>query len=368
MGDVSEPALRLAATSDAITIRTLEELKAHPEMLQPPTVVIPRLAWAGRVTMLAGREKEGKSTFVAGGCATLSGGGYFLGDFVDVGRVLWLSSDAESLYDQVARLMRFGAEPKNVFVVTDWDRTPASFIRAIGDVQPGVAVVDTLAAFAELAISDANASALWTPVMLALKRAANDTGAAIILVHHASKATGRYRDSTAIGAGVDCILEIEPCEENTPSRRIRARAKWHLDGYTVRLEGDAYTLEDAAALPPEARLLLYVEDHPGATASQIRTAIGGRGRDVDDWLRILERRGALEDRGSGNRHAYHRSPSHPSEGASRDGFGTGFGTDGKEASPSRDGAQEPLRDGDGRAGTDDGTDERASPSVPSPHP
>lgn len=252
------------------------------------------------------------------------------------------SSDAESLFDQVARFMRFNAEPKNVWLCTEWDRTPASFVRAIQDNRPSVAVVDTLAAFAELAIQDANASAAWTPVMTALKRTANETGAAIILVHHASKSTGRYRDSTAIGAGVDAILELEPSEDGAATRRIRARAKWHMENFSVRLVGDGFELEDIAALAPEARILIYIEEHPGCSKVAVRDAVGGRARDTDSWLDILERRGAIEDRVLSGRHAYHRRPGYAEIGVGRDR--SGQARDNPRDNPQDDLGSDPLSD------------------------
>ena len=45
--------------------RSLAELLADPSLLQPPTIVADRFAWRGRVTLLAGREKSGKSTLSA---------------------------------------------------------------------------------------------------------------------------------------------------------------------------------------------------------------------------------------------------------------------------------------------------------------
>ena len=165
----------------------------------------------------------------------------------------------------------------------------------------------TLAAFSELVITDANASAAWIPLLLALKRAANESGTAIVAIHHASKKTGRYRDSTAIGAAVDAILEMEPTEDGSAVRRIRARAKWPMAEFCVRLEGDEYLLHASASLGAEARILLYIEEHPGCSKMAVRAAVGGRARDVDSWLTALESRGAVEDRGSGQRRAYYRT-------------------------------------------------------------
>jgi hypothetical protein len=295
--------LELPATATPpITVRSLEEILAHPEYLQAPEVLVPRLAWKGRVTLAAGREKGGKSTFVAAGCATLTTGGYFLGTFTPCGTVLWLSADNESLYDQVARFRRFGAEPKNLYVVTDWDRTPSGLFRAAEGAN--VVVIDTLASFAELAVADAGSSSAWTPIMMAIKRCANETGAGIVLIHHASKATGAYRDSTAIGAGVDCILEISQAADTPMVRHIKARGRWPLADYSVRLESDRFELtENAPSL--DAQVLAAVVAEPGISGNMIRQRLQGRHEAIVACLRRLQSNGAIANRGSDKHAKWH---------------------------------------------------------------
>ncbi len=289
---MSADVLSLPGAPPPIALHSLKELLANPDALRGPVPVIPHLAWTGRVTLLAAREKDGKSTLVAAGCAALSQGRRFLGEFVDAGNVLWLSSDAESPYDLVARFQRFGAFPTNVWLADEWDRVPASFLRAVLDNRPTVAVIDTLASFAELAVEDANASAAWTPVMTALKRCANESGTAIVLLHHASKATGRYRDSTAIGAGVDVLLEMEPVESDPTVRRLRARGRFRVADVSVRLDGNDFALD--AGLPSlDARVLAAVAASPGISGNRLRGQGLGRTTDIQACLKRLEASGAI---------------------------------------------------------------------------
>src|SRR6185437_3394504 len=58
--------------------RMLPEILADPELLKVPPVVMPRLAWRGRVSLLAAREKSGKTTLVGAGAAAHSAGQVFL--------------------------------------------------------------------------------------------------------------------------------------------------------------------------------------------------------------------------------------------------------------------------------------------------
>jgi hypothetical protein len=86
-----------------------------------------------------------------------------------------------------------------------------------------------------------NASA-WTPLMARLVRIARRRDAAVLLLHHALKSDGAYRDSTAIGAAVDVILELRPDEQNAMARRLRTRGRFQVPDTTVCLEDTGFTL------------------------------------------------------------------------------------------------------------------------------
>ena len=72
----------------APNIRTLAAILADPKALQPPRAVVERFAWSGRVTLLAAREKAGKSTLISALASAASTGRRFLGDETIQGRVL----------------------------------------------------------------------------------------------------------------------------------------------------------------------------------------------------------------------------------------------------------------------------------------
>lgn len=297
-----------ATAPASCAVSTLAELRERPDLLLPPVALVPRLAWAGRVTLWAGEPKGGKSTFAAAGAAMLSRGGYFLGDYTPCGRVLWLSSDNETLGDIVARFARFRAEPQNVDVVTSWDRTPSSFLAVAYARQPSLIVIDTLATYAELVCEDFNNAAGWVPVLGALKRCAIELNAAIVLIHHGSKATGRYRDSSHIGAAVDVILEVQPVEDRSPARKVRARGRFPMEDFTVRLDGDTYALDSADLRPQlDARLLAAIEAAPGLSATAYGVRLNARKADVLASLPRLAREGVIVNAGSDKRPRWTRS-------------------------------------------------------------
>jgi hypothetical protein len=164
-------------------------------------------------------------------------------------------------------------------------------------------VVDTLATWADRWVEDARSATSWTPVMAALTALARDTGAAVVLLHHARKSDGQYRDSSAIGAGVDVILEMAQHTEDPNMRTLKARGRWSMQGFAVRLAGDAYELA-GGELSLDARVLLYIERTPGCSLRRLRDGIGGRAADVDAALRRLLDRGAIRDDGLDGHHAY----------------------------------------------------------------
>ena len=70
----------------------------------------------------------------------------------------------------------------------------------------------------------------------------------------------------------------------------------------------------------DARVLLLIEQNPGATGKAVRDGVGGRAGDVDDALRRLVDRGAVRDAGSGERHEYYvaGAPLQPAPGVALD--------------------------------------------------
>ena len=282
-------------------VRSLAELLADPAALQPPEAVIPRLAYRGRVTLLAAREKAGKSTLLTAGAAAVSQGGDFLGEPCPAGPVLWVTSDQEHPGELAQRAVRFGADPAAFHVL--WPRNPfADLAAAVERVAPGVLIVDSLAPFAR--VKDPFSSAEWPGVLLPLVRLARERDAAVVLAHHTTKAeNGGYRDSTAIGAAVDLILELQR-DGDGPRRKVSALGRWTVAGFTLELVGDGYRLVAVGELSLDARLLAFVQQHPACSKLDVRSSVGGRAEDVDRALAQLIGRGAVRDTGTDRRHAY----------------------------------------------------------------
>ena len=287
------------------SVRCLAEILADPTALEGPKVVAPRFAYEGRSTLLAGREKDGKSTQGSAIAAAVSAGLHFLGEPCRPGRVLYWALE-EPLSDPARRLVAFGCDPSQVFLV-DRVTEPLAELRAhVEAVKPALVLIDTLAAFTEPLALDSGSASAWTPVMGEIGRTARDSGAAIILLHHARKSDGKYRDSTAIGAGVDAVLEFSSCAEDASVRRVKARARWHLPEFSVRLIGDPFDLDTrpqyeiaAGGLSVDVRVLLFVEGHAGCSTRDVRSNVTGQGRAIEAALRSLEERDAIRNEPDG---------------------------------------------------------------------
>src|SRR5207247_1340333 len=161
-----------------------------------PIAVLPHLAWGGRVTLLAAREKDGKSTLVGGAVAALTRGALWLGEpCATVGPVLWLHEEAPD--DVIGRLQQFGANLSRVHLLALPHPDAARALTAnVARLRPGIVIVDSLVRFAAGRVTDPTRATQWEPIMSELLGLAQKSGAAVVVLHHAGKKDGEYRDST----------------------------------------------------------------------------------------------------------------------------------------------------------------------------
>lgn len=282
---------------------TLAELMNDPELLKPPKSVVSRLAWSKRVTMLAGREKGGKSTLAGAAAAALSAGRAFLGEDLRAGNVLVVALE-EHPQELVQRLVRFGADPARIAFVRGGSENIIKQIRdAAESFTPDLIIIDTLVEFAN-AISgtplEPNDSQRWALVMGEITAFARDF-CAVLLLHHSTKNDGRYRDSTAIGAAVDVIIEM--FGDGDAPRVLKARGRFPLGETRIKLEGDEFRLVETAE-EFEARLLKFVASHARCSFKELRDALGGGTSELTKVRDRLLKTGALVNVGTAGAHSY----------------------------------------------------------------
>ncbi len=349
VGEVAQRAMeRLREVSEdtsgtgrpSVVWRTLREYQEHPELLQPPEVVVPNLAWRGRITLLAAREKSGKSTFAAFGAALLSK--------ATDGGVLWVNLE-EAPFDVVNRFEGLNADPDRVMVSEHLPNKLADLEAAITKHAPDLVVIDTLAAWGVGRVTDWNAAAQVTPVMLELVELARRHNIALVIVHHGKKVDGSYRDSTAIGASVDVIVEMSPDDKDDHVRHFKPKGRWTVEPFSLRWTGAAYE-SVAGETPVHDRVYQFIETHPGCSKRVVRDNVSGRTKTKDEAIERLIRDRQIKDHGDTNGAKYYATmgatatfgpcPDPPKKGVNGATDGHGMGTppcDSEKPNGARDG-------------------------------
>lgn len=181
--------IALRDSSDGSPYRTLAEILANPEVLKPPETVVPRLAWRGRTTLLAAREKDGKSTLAGAAAAAVTRGAPFL-DGTALRGVVVIAGLEEHPSEIATRLVDFEADSSMVHVATHIRFNPVFELEdAVARTRPVLVIVDTLSAIAEGKLEDGSAKA-WQPLMSSLTGIARNFGCAVLILHHARKSDG----------------------------------------------------------------------------------------------------------------------------------------------------------------------------------
>lgn len=286
--------LTIETVAEAPPVRTcwrLDELFADETIMRPPPAVASRLAWAGRSTLLACEEKGGKSTLTGFVTARVSRGESFLGEPTIRGPVLVIGLE-EFVGDTALRLKKFNADPQMVHIET---ALPDAAYRLphieslLTRIDPVLVIIDSLMAIAAGVVSDSNSSTQMQMVVQGLTDLSHRTGTSLVLIHHARKADGRYRDSSAIGGSVDVIAEMFiPEPDADPSlRRFRMRGRVAVQGFDLYyVNGNDYELAHGVGseAPLDVRVYEFVRAHPGCGVRDVRAGVKARSQAVDASL------------------------------------------------------------------------------------
>lgn len=262
--------------------------------MQAPEEIVPRLAWRGRVTLLAAREKTGKSTFAAFGAALVSR--------ESKDSVLWVNLE-EAPFDVVDRFEILDADPDRVIVSEYLPNKLTDVETAITEHTPALLIIDTLAAWGAGRVTDWNSAAQVTPVMLELVGLARQYNVAIVILHHGKKLDGSYRDSSAIGASVDAIIEMSTDDKDDYVRKFKPRARWTVEPFSMRWTGTTYEWVDGETSIHNRKGLIqdqvyrHIEKHLGCSKNAIRKNVKGKATDIDRAIDSLIADGRIENRG-----------------------------------------------------------------------
>jgi hypothetical protein len=327
------------APFEAERLRTLNDWLSDPAALEPPAPLVPYLVLAGRVTLLAAREKAGKSTLLGQAVAAFSQGWEFLGQRCGPGRVLWYAID-EAAADAVRRLRTRNANGETVAIQRERP-TPEAFLAHILEFRPSLVVVDTLT---ELMTGRVTSERDPQDIQRGLRPyidilRAHDVAA--VFLHHQTKSGNQYRGSTQLGAMVDILAELnipqsgaDPVRDEDPDvdPETETRRTLHVRGRGIdtrrdrlHFDGSEYCLgEGAQAL--SARILRAVRD--GAkSANDVTDVVKGRRATVNSTIQQMVTDGLLMREGKSLRAPLYGGTAGGSAGGSQYGHTQTSGTD-----------------------------------------
>jgi hypothetical protein len=138
----------------------------------------------------------------------------------------------------------------------------------IEETEAGLVIIDALA---DITAGDENSKQDTQPVFNALRKIADKTGAAIVVIHHSNK-LGGYRGSSAIKGAVDLMIKVEKEENNNiihfsteknrdgGQQKWSAKAAWENDTFTLVLADGIQGVKLSAA---ESYVLQLLENKGG---------------------------------------------------------------------------------------------------------
>lgn len=281
----------------------LSEILLDPDAAKAPQEIAPCIAWEGRVTLFSAREKAGKSTLIGAATSAVSAGAPFLGLPTVAGTVLWLSFE-EHIAEISRRFLTFGADPERVVIANAFQTPQQDIPDIIAQVKPVLIVWDTLTAAANTVFGMAPESgngAGWTQVMQWICAQGRDVNAASIILHHANKHNGKYRDSTAIGANVDVILEMSG--DGEAPRKLKGVGRWMIPETKVLLKNGTFMRLTTESL--KNQVLAFISQNKGCSWRELRGGVSARDEDVKQARDELLKEGVVVNEGTEGSHAYH---------------------------------------------------------------
>ncbi len=207
-----------------------------------PAVVLPGLAWAGRLVLFAGDAKLGKSTLLSQAVGCRATGEAFAGSVSEVsGAVAIVTEEPPGLL--ATRLRRSGiaeAMRGQVYVV-DPGQGADRILAACARRRPALVVVDSFTAWAVAAGAESLADAAVIRRAMNSLRDVVAAGAAVLVVHHLRKSDGQIRDSSDLAASADMLVTchaVDPAGERVPfaqsdRRRLSYVGRWPQDSITL---------------------------------------------------------------------------------------------------------------------------------------
>lgn len=217
----SEQVARNGATwlTAPVKLRRLDVERMVAEEPQPPPWVIEGLVVAGMLTVLHGREGEGKSLLAQALAAGVAAGEDEAGLTCHRGGVVIV--DAENGEHEIHRRVHALGLPGDgieIFEADGFDLRSdlAELERVLEENRPALLVLDS---FRSLWAGKENDSGEVSAVLDPLRNLVRRFGAGGLLLHHSGRSSGHYRGSSAIGSSVELGFGLARAEGDSDRQR-----------------------------------------------------------------------------------------------------------------------------------------------------
>ena len=294
-------------------------LRLHgPSALVAPELrfTIDGLVPAGTLTLLAGKDKVGKTLFAMEMIRAVMEGSPLLGQFAAVqGDVIALLLDDPPGLVRERLVGKLGLGDDGLLVATHLDADtehPRRLLDALAEEavarRPAFIILDALYVLLK-GPEQLHKAGEMIPLMRRLDRIAEESGAAVVLVHHPRKSDEDPAGSFVIRASAKSILRLSrPSEKdddghgglsNKTLRLLRVEGKFLPEAiYTLDFTGPGEwrLLGEASAVRREdleASVETAVSSHPGLRSEDLAERLSRRREDVDRALTRLAKEGRV---------------------------------------------------------------------------
>ena len=210
-----------------------------------PAEVLAGLAWSGRLSIMSGPPKAGKSTVLAQaiGCR-LSGEAFCAETIRPAGPVAIVTEEPLELLAQRLHVYGVRSSHRGAVFIASPAHGVERLLEALGRSAPELVIIDSFTPWAVGAGADSMSDpASMRRVMDALRGVADD-GPAVLVVHHARRSDGELADSRDLAASVDMIVTFDAvdqeCERCLPrssnTRRLSYLGRWPQDGVVLQFD------------------------------------------------------------------------------------------------------------------------------------
>ncbi|NIQ87293.1 MAG: AAA family ATPase [Acidobacteria bacterium] len=279
---------------------TLADLAADPSMLDAPTPLSRWLAWRRNVTLLWGREKDaGKSTLATSDAVAALDAGltvFWLSADEDPGHVLRRFAALKAPLDRVGIL-----SPQAHAARVTWPAVET----LIAERRPDVVYVDALSSVLmriDGEVPEHSAGERWHGLVARFAEWARAYDAAVVIIHHETKASGEARGSTGIRAGVDMGIRLarpSNVTDNSNLRELTCVGRWPVanpvrlefdaaTGYRTVVDGESFRKLVEAETSMRMRVAAWIHENPGGSKNAVAKGVGGRKGDVYAAIATLE--------------------------------------------------------------------------------